>query len=628
MKKCLSIIAAVLLLLAAGSCSSFSNRGEVNNPMIGSANQTSLSVDRVLLTDSATVLDCVVHFNPGMWVRIASTSAILADGVAYQLESCDGIEADAQVTIPDSGVIRFALRFPPVPADVKSIDFSEQIADGWRMWDIDLTGEANHDKNLAELPSSLRDAALPDKFPEPVIAFADSTTVNIHLLGYKPEMGKKLYWGVNTVSGQYGTDSPVDVNADGTATVKLDIAMPSSFFVIGFSYDMGGQLNGGCLLSPGETADLYIDTHILGIRNMNERSGGDRLNCPDDYMWSFSDGYYPDFGRALRNRHAMEFYTGNYGDYNMDGDQYTAYILDDYKRLREAIESDSTISEPVRDYHLTMLDGDLIYGTVNARNILGRNYMSVNNAWGKRMPEGAVKMSLSPENVKQIASFIDFNDKNLLLYSSIGYMLGSTIWEDAGVDAGIIRLAGLYKNAYVEADRAELNDATVAELRTLSAPLADAVAAHYKARKAELDAVDMSMISRTPDVASDKLLEAIVAPHKGKVVMVDLWNTWCGPCRGALAENEPEKDGDLSSDDIVWIYIADESSPMPQYVKMIKDIRGIHYRLTSDQIAAIRKQFDVDGIPYYILVDRKGKATGRPDLRDHTLFKKTILSEL
>ncbi len=61
---------------------------------------------------------------------------------------------------------------------------------------------------------------------------------------------------------------------------------------------------------------------------------------------------------------------------------------------------------------------------------------------------------------------------------------------------------------------------------------------------------------------------------------------------------------------------------------MINDIKGVHYRLTKDQITAIRSQFDVDGIPYYILVDKTGKATGRPDLRDHAKFKRTILEQL
>ncbi len=110
--------------------------------------------------------------------------------------------------------------------------------------------------------------------------------------------------------------------------------------------------------------------------------------------------------------------------------------------------------------------------------------------------------------------------------------------------------------------------------------------------------------------------------------MVDLWNTWCGPCRASIAVNEPEKSGDLSSEDIVWIYIADESSPIKTYLSMIPDIKGIHYRVSPEQISAIRSHFGVDGIPYYILVDRKGKATGRPDLRDHDLFKKTLIEEV
>ena len=136
------------------------------------------------------------------------------------------------------------------------------------------------------------------------------------------------------------------------------------------------------------------------------------------------------------------------------------------------------------------------------------------------------------------------------------------------------------------------------------------------------------LINPTPDVADDKLFEAIVAPYKGKVVLVDLWNTWCGPCRNALKANEPLKTGELANDDIVWVYIADESSNFGQYASMIPDIKGEHFLVNPSQIAKIREQFQVDGIPFYILVDRMGNATGHPDFRDHAKLVDGIKAEL
>ncbi len=135
-------------------------------------------------------------------------------------------------------------------------------------------------------------------------------------------------------------------------------------------------------------------------------------------------------------------------------------------------------------------------------------------------------------------------------------------------------------------------------------------------------------VGADPSVPGEQLFEEIIGKHKGNVVLVDLWNTWCGPCRGAIAHNEPLKTGELADDDIVWIYIADESSDVNKYADMIKNIKGEHYLVNEQQIQAIRKAFDVDGIPFYILVDREGKAVGHPDFRDKNLLIKGIKEKL
>lgn len=620
MKK-ISILAALIAAMTfAIGCSRFSNRGTVDKPFIAAANQNNFYIDKVELTDSNTVLHGLIRYPSGYWVRLSGTSVIEALGESYPLISADGIALDEQVTMPDSGAVRFTMTYPAIPAEAQSIDFSENTDKGWRIWGIDLTGNAPHDINKDQVPSSLRDDRK-RPMPEMQMAWGDTATVNVHLLGYRPSMGDKMTWVVNTIHGQTGADAPVAIDAEGNAVVRLPLSVPAEFICITTSDNV--LLSGSAIVSPGENVELYVDTHISGIYNMNGRDRVDDFNT-DGYRNSFVDGRYPNVGNVYGG---MSFYTGKFGDYHMNGDAYTDYIIEQYETIAKSMDSIPDMTPAERDYARIQLKGDLAKAAVNAASILARNYYHV-HGWDAVLPSDSISVDLSVENIKKIAERIDFNDVNLLLADDVKSLSNIALWEKAGIDAGILKTVGLYNRAYKEADNARLDTATVDELRTLCRPMAEEIEAHCAAVRAKLAALDASRLSPTPDVAPDGVFDAIVAPHKGKVVMVDLWNTWCGPCRAALAANEPAKSGDLSSDDIVWIYIANESSPEATYMTMIQDIKGLHYRLTPEQWDAVCNRFNVDGIPYYILVTRDGKATGRPDLRDHDAYRKAILEAL
>ncbi len=106
----------------------------------------------------------------------------------------------------------------------------------------------------------------------------------------------------------------------------------------------------------------------------------------------------------------------------------------------------------------------------------------------------------------------------------------------------------------------------------------------------------------TPDVTGDKLIEHIAAQHPGKAVFFDLWATWCGPCKIGIAGMEPLKK-ELKNQDIVFVYLTNETSHIDEWKKQVANIPGLHYRVTDD----IWKQIpNITGIPQYYLYDRNG----------------------
>ena len=108
-----------------------------------------------------------------------------------------------------------------------------------------------------------------------------------------------------------------------------------------------------------------------------------------------------------------------------------------------------------------------------------------------------------------------------------------------------------------------------------------------------------------PDVAPQAMLDAILSRYAGEVVLVDLWATWCEPCKNAIRKLEPLKANRFK--DVKFVYITDSTSPKEDWTSMIPGINGDHYYLNGAGVDVILEQLGSGGYPTYLIVDRNGK---------------------
>lgn len=98
-----------------------------------------------------------------------------------------------------------------------------------------------------------------------------------------------------------------------------------------------------------------------------------------------------------------------------------------------------------------------------------------------------------------------------------------------------------------------------------------------------------------------------LSDFKGKVVYMDIWATWCGPCIGEF----PAMDkliGKMEGKDVVFLGVSvDPDAEKWKAFLANREARGIHLHSPGNFDSVIARQYQVHGIPHYVLIDREGR---------------------
>ena len=116
-----------------------------------------------------------------------------------------------------------------------------------------------------------------------------------------------------------------------------------------------------------------------------------------------------------------------------------------------------------------------------------------------------------------------------------------------------------------------------------------------------------------------------LADFKGKYVYIDLWATWCKPCKAEIPHLE-KLSKEYKGKNIEFVSIStDYKKDWPKWEAMVKEnhMEGIQLLADNDFKSDFVHAYRVDGIPRFIIIDPEGNIVNhnapRPSYRDQLL---------
>lgn len=99
-------------------------------------------------------------------------------------------------------------------------------------------------------------------------------------------------------------------------------------------------------------------------------------------------------------------------------------------------------------------------------------------------------------------------------------------------------------------------------------------------------------------------VELDLSPYKGKVVYVDLWASWCPPCRASFPWME-ELHQDLSEQGLVILAVntGDDPEDAARFLEMTQP----SFEIITDPNGDIATKLEAIGMPFSVIYNRKGE---------------------
>ena len=129
----------------------------------------------------------------------------------------------------------------------------------------------------------------------------------------------------------------------------------------------------------------------------------------------------------------------------------------------------------------------------------------------------------------------------------------------------------------------------------------------------------------------EKKFSELLKKHKNKVIYIDIWASWCGPCIIEMPNSIALKNK-FKNDDVVFIYLSIDNKK-ELWKKTIKElgIKGDQFLLKNGLNSSFGKYFNIQGIPHYILINKGSKiifpSAARPSSKSIETSIITLLNE-
>jgi thiol-disulfide isomerase/thioredoxin len=104
----------------------------------------------------------------------------------------------------------------------------------------------------------------------------------------------------------------------------------------------------------------------------------------------------------------------------------------------------------------------------------------------------------------------------------------------------------------------------------------------------------------------DFIFQTLPERFPDKVIYIDFWAPWCGPCMAEMPSSK-KLQLQLKGKDIVFVFLASRCTEASWKATISeRKLTGDHYILTDQEYSVLADEFNIGGIPRYMIIDKTG----------------------